>query len=1089
MECPRCQFVNPEDFQFCGKCGHSFGESSEIERTVAEAEGERKHVTVLFSDLSGYTAMCERLDPEEVKEIMSRIFGDIAQVVSKYEGFVEKFVGDAVMALFGVPKAHEDDPVRAIRAAGEINDLVVALSPQLEEKIGKPLSMHSGINTGLVVTGEVDLEKGTHGVAGDTINLAARLCSLANPGEIVVGLDTCRQAEGHFTFAALDPTEVKGKAEPVQAYRVESLREEPRKIHRLQGLRADLIGRDLQMAVLVEAVEKLRRGEGSVIAISGDAGSGKSRLIEELKAALDFDEIQWREGHAYSYTQNMPYYPLIKLLTHAFQIDESDRSEAIRTKVETSVAHLLGAGNKFTPYIGSLFALTYPEIGGGSPEYWKNKLWESIQAILSALVDRGATIVCFEDLNWADTSSIELFKHLLKSTPPKALFICTYRSHFTFFDRDLIDNLKDHYWEIYLKDLATNEAQEMLESLLGTQSTPTELYEVVRQKAEGNPFYIEELVNSLIESEILTRDNSNWNLTRKITEADIPTTIQGVLTARVDRLEKHFKRILQEASVIGRAFLYKILERITDIDSDVDQYLAGLEGLDLIRTQSMEPELEYIFKHALTQEVVYSGLLKKERQAIHERIGLAIEQLFSDRLSEFYETLSYHFAQGKSVRKAVNYLTLSGEKSEKRNSVQEAHQYYKEAYDLLANQPGRTKEEDELLIDLILKWAFVFSYRGDLNGLDDLLTANVDLAKSLGDKARLGVFYGFMGTVPWFQENFRKAYKYLSNALKLGEEVDNQQVIGTACTWLSYVSAQLGLSDEAIRHGERARAISESLDDHWLYIKSLDGLALAHYVRADKQDVQEAGMALLDYSNRHSYIRGIVLGHINIGRSQLIDGDIPSAVKSFERAAQISADPLYTELSKFHLGQSYLLIGQLDKAQDVFQETVDFCQKVGAKNYITPIQGMLGVILIAKGEMFRGLKMIEGAVASFMENERRYTRASFENILGKVYAQIMERAGPIRLSYVVKNIFFLLRNVPLAFKKAQTHFNKAIEVAKEIGAKEIQAQANLHLGLLFKEKGRKTEARECIIKAVRLFEQCGAKVYLKQAKEALASLD
>jgi class 3 adenylate cyclase len=182
MQCSECQFVNPDEFKFCGRCGHRFGESSEIERTVTAAEGERKHVTVLFSDLSGYTSMCEKLDPEEVKEIMSRIFGDIAQVVTKYEGFIEKFIGDAVVALFGVPKAHEDDPVRGIRAAREIHDLIEALSPKLEGRIGKPLSMHTGINTGLVVTGEVDLEKGTHGVAGDTINLAARFCGLANPG-------------------------------------------------------------------------------------------------------------------------------------------------------------------------------------------------------------------------------------------------------------------------------------------------------------------------------------------------------------------------------------------------------------------------------------------------------------------------------------------------------------------------------------------------------------------------------------------------------------------------------------------------------------------------------------------------------------------------------------------------------------------------------------------------------------------------------------------------------------------------------------------------------------------------------------------
>jgi class 3 adenylate cyclase len=296
MECPKCQFGNPEDFQFCGKCGHSFAESAEIAQTLTEAEGERKHVTVLFSDLSGYTAMCERLDPEEVKEIMSRIFGDIAQVVSKYEGFVEKFIGDAVMALFGVPKAHEDDPVRAIRAAGEINDLVAALSPQLEEKIGKPLSMHSGINTGLVVTGEVNLEKGTHGVAGDTVNLAARLSSLARAGEILVGPDTHRQAEGHFTFEALEPTTVKGKTEPVQIYKALSPRELPVKIHRLHGLKADLIGRRVQMAQLQDAVDSLRKGRGSFIAICGDAGTGKSRLIEDFRTTLDLEEIQWREG-------------------------------------------------------------------------------------------------------------------------------------------------------------------------------------------------------------------------------------------------------------------------------------------------------------------------------------------------------------------------------------------------------------------------------------------------------------------------------------------------------------------------------------------------------------------------------------------------------------------------------------------------------------------------------------------------------------------------------------------------------------------------------------------------------------------------
>ncbi|UCG66556.1 MAG: zinc-ribbon domain-containing protein, partial [Deltaproteobacteria bacterium] len=243
LMCPNCGAQIPLDRHFCGECGQKLDKAQEVPKALPEAEGERKHVTVLFSDLSGYTPMSEKLDPEELKEIMSRIFGEIAQVVTKYEGFIEKFIGDAVMALFGVPKAHEDDPIRTIKVAREIHQLVDALSPEVEKRIGQPISMHTGINTGLVVTGKVDMEKGTHGVAGDTINLASRLSSLAKENEILVGPDTYRQAEGHFTFESLEPTTVKGKAEPIQVHKVLSAKEKPVTIHRLSGLRADLIGR------------------------------------------------------------------------------------------------------------------------------------------------------------------------------------------------------------------------------------------------------------------------------------------------------------------------------------------------------------------------------------------------------------------------------------------------------------------------------------------------------------------------------------------------------------------------------------------------------------------------------------------------------------------------------------------------------------------------------------------------------------------------------------------------------------------------------------------------------------------------------
>jgi class 3 adenylate cyclase len=295
LECPNCEAKIPLGRKFCGKCGYALSESKETaplkeskhdtqipesppEETVPTkitAEGERKHVTVLFSDLTGYTAMSERLDPEEVKDITTKIFDEISKIVSKYGGFIEKYAGDAVMALFGADATHEDDPVRAINAAREIHNIVYSLSPKYEERIEQPLSMHSGINTGLVVTGEVNLEKGTHGIVGGTINVAARLSALSNAGDILVTADTYVQTDGYFDFEELEPTKIKGKTEPVRIFKVISQKDQPIKIHRLQGLKAELIGRKVEMSQLADAVQKLKARSASVYTICGTAGTGK----------------------------------------------------------------------------------------------------------------------------------------------------------------------------------------------------------------------------------------------------------------------------------------------------------------------------------------------------------------------------------------------------------------------------------------------------------------------------------------------------------------------------------------------------------------------------------------------------------------------------------------------------------------------------------------------------------------------------------------------------------------------------------------------------------------------------------------------
>jgi len=677
MKCPQCHFENRETAKFCSECGHKFDikctkckasisigskfcdecghklrtspdstvldkteiqqedtslQVEEEEQVYAPIEGERKHVTVLFSDLTGYTAMSEKLDPEELKEIMSQIFGEIAQVVSKYEGFIEKFVGDAVMSIFGVPKAHEDDPIRAIKVAREIHDLAKAISPKIEEKIGEPLFMHTGINTGLVVTGEVDMEKGTHGVAGDTINVAARLSGLAEADQIIVGPDTYHQAEGYFTFEALEPTKVKGKEEYIRIYKVLSSKEQPSTTHRHHGLRADLIGREVELAQLMEAAERLRVGKGAVFSICGETGIGKTRLVEEFKGLLDLNEIQWLDGEAYSYSQNIPYFPLINLFNRGFQIKEGDAPEKVREKIESGVESLVGKREDVIPYVGSLYALSYPDVDDVSPEFWKSKLQEAIHAILSGLAQRAPTIICLEDLHWADPSSLNLLRFVLSEFRYPAIFICVYRPTISLFTSHQISGLMAQYHEIQLRDLSLSETQIMMESLLKAEDIPSDLWRFIKENVGGNPFYLEEVINALIENGVLMRSNGAWSLDRPISQIDMPSTIHGIITARLDHLESQSKRILQEASVIGRSFLYEILKNCTNLKEQLDKNLTGLERLNLIHAKSLQPDLEYVFKSALTQEVVYNGLLKKERQATHERISLVMEQLFRDRI-------------------------------------------------------------------------------------------------------------------------------------------------------------------------------------------------------------------------------------------------------------------------------------------------------------------------------------------------------------------------------------------------------------------------------------------------------------------------
>ncbi len=672
-----------------------------------------------------------------------------------------------------------------------------------------------------------------------------------------------------------------------------------------------------------------------------------------------------------------------------------------------------------------------------------------------------------------------------------AIVLCVYRPIFSLFTSHQVGAISKIYQEIRLGDLSLSDAENMLESLLKTKDIPSDLWQFVQDKAEGNPFYLEELVNSLIESEILVRDNGSWKITKPINESEISSTIHGLISGRLDRLEKHTKRIVQEASVIGRAFLYDILKKVTELDDTIDRSLNTLERLDLIRTRSMEPDIEYMFKHPLTQEVVYNGLLKKDRAAIHEQIATVMEQLFQDRLVEFYETLAFHFKQSRSVSKAVEYLMKSGDKSVGRYAVEEAHQYYQEAFNILSSKPDKSIEEKQLLIDLLIQWALVFYHRGDFGGLDKLLSEHEDLAKSLDDKQRLGMFHAWYGmAIATHRGNPKVSHQYLTKALELGEEIGNQQVIGYACTWLIWTCADWGLLDEAISFGERAQEIAITLEsDHYLFYKSLAGLGQTYWYKGEGKKVLEIGKTLLDYGQRRSSIRGLVVGHIYTGTGYLTVGDLSSAIDSYKTAIEVAADPFYAHWSRIFLGTTYASIGQLSEAEEALQEIVSYCEHFGCEYIRLMAAGFLGAVMIAKGHMSKGLKMMEDVLQASIENERKIVTARLEYLMGKIYLQAVQREGVKGgVAMMAKNIGFILKEVPFAAKKAEDHLKKAIEVSIEIGAKSVLGNAYEDLGLLHQAKGRTEQAKKYISDAINVYQECDALGYLKQAKEILEKI-
>ncbi|HNY15204.1 MAG TPA: AAA family ATPase, partial [Bacteroidales bacterium] len=916
--------------------------------------------------------------------------------------------------------------------------------------------MRTGINTGLVVADEIDFEKNSPDVLGYTIDVASRISGLAETDDIIVSIETSHQAEGFFNFEKLDPAMVAGAEKPVQIYKVSSSRESLSMTHRLSGLRSELIGRNVEMNQLEEAVEKLKKYKSSIFSIIGDGGTGKSRLVEEFRNLLDPDTIQWIEGHSYGYSQNIPYFPLINLLSRAWQIREGDTPDLIRQKIDSGAQASLGERKDLVPYIGSLYSIPYTEIEQVSPEQWKTKLHEAIHMVLANLCRRGPTIICIEDLHWADPSSVELLRNILTDLKYPVIFLCLYRPGFNIFTSQQADKIK-YYYEIRLGHLSPTDARSMVESILKTKNIPVQLQVFIRDKAEGNPFYLEEVINSLIETGTLIKDRDSWILTRELTEKDIPSTVQGIISARLDRLERETRRILQEASVIGRTFLYEILKRISDLKEYIDKSLVTLQHLDLIKTRSLQPELEYIFKHALTQEVVYNGLLMKERRLIHEKIGLVMEGLLQEHLPEFYETLAYHYSQSDNFQKAYEYLELSGDKAAKNYANNEAIRFYKEAIRMLDAQPDSLENRKEKLkVSIKMTVPLVFlSFPED--SLEILQNAE-KLARELGDKEILLHICVYLSTYHTAKGNPSLGLEYAEKYFDSAEEIRDFKLVTQSAVQVCTAYWFAGDARKVADIGERAIHL---LEEHHLekdsfgmgyspysFICSFCGGSLG-YIGRFKEGIDILKNGFLNACEVNDkwmmgftrMIHGVLLFWAGYGEDVIVHAQ--EAIKIYKEAEiAIALDIAWQAIEV-----GYYLCGDYEKAIDAGEKSLKFARESGMPYTLAWCYTSLAMTLRAAGDLKRA---------------REYAGEGLK-ISQECKCKSCEGFALVHLGCMADEM------TPAIIDEAQNQIRSGIAIIEGLKLNSMIAFGYLQLGEFLSGAGRKAEALENLKKAETLY--------------------
>jgi class 3 adenylate cyclase/tetratricopeptide (TPR) repeat protein len=1093
--CPSCRGVNPPGNKFCGQCGASLvaatastkfaSPESYTPKHLAEKiltsksalEGERKQVTVLFADMKGSMELLADRDPEEARKLLDPVIERMMEAVHRYEGTVSNLMGDGIMALFGAPLAHEDHAVRACYAALRMQESVNRYAEVVRRTEGVPIQIRVGLNSGEVVVGSIGNDlKMDYTAVGQTVHLAARMEQMATPGSVLMTPDALRLAEGYVQVKPLGPVNVKGLTEPVEVFEVTGVGAAR---SRLQAAAARgltrFVGRDAETEQLRKALEQARADHGQVVGVVGEPGLGKSRLFYEFTHSHRTQGWLILESGSVSYGKATPYLPVIDLLKAYFKIQDRDDHREIREKVTGKLLTLDKSLESTLPAFLALLDVPVddPTWQALDPAQRRQLTLGAVKRLLLRESQVQPLILLFEDLHWIDSETQAVLESLVESLPTsRLLLLVNYRPEYQHGWAN-----KTYYTQLRLDPLPPESAGEILNSVLGNDHGLQSLKELLIERTEGNPFFLEESVRTLMETKVLAGERGNYHLEKKVESTQVPATVQAVLAARIDRLPLEEKQLLQSAAVIGKDIPFSLLQAITELsDEELRRGLTHLQAAEFLYETSLFPDLEYTFKHALTHEVAYGSLLHERQRALHARIVEAIEALYSNRLIEQVERLAHHSARGEIWGKALTFLRQAGGKADARSANREAASYFEQALTALGHLP-ESREMHEQAIDLH------FSLRVSLGALEERervlehLRAAEALATALGDQRRLARVNVFLA----------------------------RELLGQ------------GEYEQAVTAGERAIEMARTLDDYGLEALTTNILGLGYYYLGNYPKAVEAlrrNLLPLDSPMVRERLGGFGLPFAN-SRTHLAltlaeRGEFVEAVVRCTEAIQIVdavGHPFSVTVTYRGLGHLHLRRGDLHQATLALEHALEICHGVDSPLLFYAVSSALGYAYAFAGRSAEAIPLLEAAVerpVSHGSNEGHSSRTSW---LSEAYllagreadarAAAQRALGLARQrkergheAYTLRLLGEIAaREDPPDIGNAEDHYRQALALAEELGMRPLIAHCQLGLGRFFRRTGKIEQAKTHLTTATAMMREMEMGIWLERAEAELKELN